>query len=176
MIALNRNAPAAVNSQGARNQASGHKFHVDHATAEPLLQRLDGVQKSGKGWRACCPACGGRSRKLLITEEAGRIGVHCFGCGDTAAILVAVGLSWADLMPPRNWPPSREERRAMTRARRESGWAAALSVVALEAHIALLAARELHLTGGLSIEDGKRLAIAVDRLQNAASVLVEVRG
>lgn len=52
----------------SRTFASGQRFHVDHATAEPLLQRLEGVQKSGSGWRAKCPACGGTSRKVTIAE------------------------------------------------------------------------------------------------------------
>ena len=48
----------------------------------------------------------------------------------------------------------------------------ALSVLALESKVALFAARELHITGGLDIEDGKRLAVAVERIDHAANVLV----
>ena len=52
----------------SRTFASGQRFHVQNATAEPLLQRLEGLQKSGGGWRAKCPACGGASRKVTIAE------------------------------------------------------------------------------------------------------------
>lgn len=158
----------------SKTSAGGHQFHVDHASAEPLLQRLDGVQKAGNGWRARCPACGGHSRKLSVTESDGRVLVHDFGGCKAIEVLEAVGLTWADIMPPRHWPESPEERRRARRAIREAGWAAALSVLALEGKIVLFAARELHLTGGLEIEDGKRLARAVERIDHAAGVLVEV--
>lgn len=148
--------------------------HVE-ANARILLDRLDGVQVQGKGWRARCPSCGGKSRKLSVAESGGRVLVHCFGGCKPIEVLEAVGLTWADIMPPRHWPESPEDRRKARRAVREAGWAAALSVVALEARVALLAARELHLTGGIAIEDGKRLALAVERLEAASAVLVEAR-
>src|SRR5690606_6531649 len=145
------------------------------ANAQILLDRLDGVQKSRQGWRARCPACGGKSRKVSVAEAGGRVLVHAFcGCKPDE-VLGAVGLNWADLFPPRTWPDSPDERRQQRRAMRESAWGAALSTVALEAHVALLAARELHCTGGLSVEDGQRLALAVSRLRDAACVLTEAR-
>ena len=73
-------------------------IHVDRVNPEVLLSRLDGVQKSGNGWRARCPACGGQSRKVSIAEADGRILVHAF-CGCPAdAVLAAVGLRWADCL------------------------------------------------------------------------------
>lgn len=159
---------------GAFGKSAGErKFHVQYATAEPLLQRLDGVQKSGNGWRARCPACGGRSRKVSVTEAEGRVLIYCFGGCPAIEVLGAVGLGWPDVMPPRTWPDSPEDRRRQRRAIREAGWASALSVLALESKVALFAARELHLVGGLSVEDGKRLAEAVQRIDHAANVLVE---
>lgn len=158
-------------AEASRTFASGHRFHVDSATAEPLLQRLDGVQKSGNGWRAKCPACGGSSRKVAIAERDGRVLVHCFGGCKAIEVLEAVGLSWPDIMPPRHWPDNPEQHRQARRAMREVGWSAALETVALEATIALFAARELYFTGGLEVEDGQRLALAVERLTGAQGVL-----
>ena len=89
-----RNAPTG---QGQGAGASHNNFHVDHVTAEPLLQRLDAVQKSGNGWRARCPACGGTSRKVSITEADDRVLVYCFGGCKVEEVLAAVGLSWADI-------------------------------------------------------------------------------
>ena len=156
----------------ARTQQNN--FHVNSASAEPLLQRLDSVQKSGNGWRARCPACGGTSRKLAIAESDGRVLVHCFACNDAEAVLAAVGLRWADLHPPRHWPQSKEEQQRARKAIRESGWSAALSVLALEARIVLLAAREIWTTGGLSnAADDERLAVAVRRVGDCASVLTD---
>lgn len=151
------------------------RYHVGHATAEPLLSRLDGVQKSGDGWRARCPACGGTSRKLTVAERDGRALLHCFGGCKPAEVLEAVSLSWADIMPPRHWPESPEERRQARRAIREAGWASALSVLALEAQVTLIASRQLSRCSVLSEEDGARLAVAVARIDHAAAVLVEVR-
>ena len=157
---------------GGLHVAHHNNFHAQSATAEPLLQRLDAVQKSGNGWRARCPACGGQGRKLSITESDGRVLLNCFGCGDAAAVLDAVGLRWADLMPPRNWPETPDERRRVRRAIRESGWASALDVVALESRVALIAAQQIHTVGGLqSSKDLARLAQAVERLGSAAAVL-----
>jgi len=92
-------------------------------------------------------------------------------------VLAAVGLRWADIMPPRSWPESPEERRRARRAVRESGWAAALSVLALESRIVLLAAREIWAIGGLgSAADGKRLALAVERIAAASATLIDAEG
>lgn len=173
MTSQNRSAPAAANGRGARNAAE--RFHVHAATAEPLLQRLDGVQKSGNGWRAKCPNCGGRSRKVSIAESDSRVLLFCFGGCKAIEVLEAVGITWADIMPPRHWPETPAERRQARRAIREAGWAAALTVLAREARVALFAARELWAIGSLTPEDGQRLRVAVDRIDHAASVLVEVR-
>jgi len=86
-----------------------------------------------------------------------------------------VGLTWADIMPPRHWPESPEERRRARQAIREAGWASALSVLALEAKVTLFAARELWAVGGLSAADGQRLRQAVERIDHAANVLLEAR-
>lgn len=150
-----------------------NNFHTNSASADVLLQRLDGVMKSGNGWRARCPACGGTSRKLSIAESDGRVLIHCFACNDAEAVLAALGLSWADLHPPRNWPQSAEEQRRARRAIKECSWSSALSVLSLESKIVLIASRELAEWPVLSGEDNERLALAVKRIGDAASVLIE---
>lgn len=171
-----------VARQGFRGQTIGRglqpdsttKYHVTTASAEPILSRLDGVQKSGTGWRARCPACEGRSRKLSITVSDGRVLVHCFGGCAAADVLAAVGLRWADIMPPRSWPPSREEQRRARRAIQQTGWAAALAVLSLESKIVALAARDIHHVGGLqSSRDLERLNLAVERIAAASATLID---
>lgn len=144
-------------------------------TAEPLLQRLEGVQKSGNGWRASCPACGGRSRKLSVAQVDDRVLLHCFGGCRAVDVLATAGLTWADLMPPRYWPQTPEERRCARRAIREAGWTAALSTLELEAKVVLIAARLLASWRPLSEADNTRLSQAVERIEGAANVLVEPR-
>lgn len=46
-------------------------------------------------------------------------------------------------------------------------------LLALEARIALDVARDVHVTGGCEIEDGRRLALAVKRLEKIASILAD---
>lgn len=171
-----------VARQGFRGQTIGRglqpdsttKYHVTTASADPLLHRLDGVQKSGTGWRARCPACEGRSRKLSITESGGRVLIHCFGGCAAADVLAAVGLRWADIMPPRAWPLSREEQRRARRAIQQTGWAAALAVLSLESKIVALAARDIHHVGGLqSSRDLERLNLAVERIGAASATLID---
>jgi len=150
------------------------KYHVTTASAEPILSRLEGVQKSGTGWRARCPACEGRSRKLSIAESDGRVLVHCFGGCAAADVLAAVGLGWKDIMPPRSWPISREEQRRARRAIQQTGWAAALTVLSLESKIVALAARDIHQLGGLqSSADLARLNLAVERIGAASATLID---
>lgn len=165
-----RNPPCRAGSEGA-NACGG--MHADHASADVLLQRLDGVQKSGNGWRARCPACGGTSRKLTVAEADDRVLVHCFGCGDPNAILAAVGLSWADLHPPRDWPPSLDERRRARRAIKEAGFATALETLAMEWKVVQLAQRQVSRWQPLCVEDDARLALAGERIDAACNVFSE---
>lgn len=141
---------------------------IERATGKPR-------RKSGNSWRVCCPSCGGGGYKVSITEgDDRRALVTCFSCHDTPAVLASVGLRLADLYPPRHWPESPEERRRARRAIREAGWAAALQVLAMEATVALVAARQLAQWQVLSSADDARLALAVERIDHAAAVLVGV--
>lgn len=166
-----RKERSPVLDRASQETAGERLFHVQNASAYALLQRLEGVQKSGAGWRARCPACGGRSRKLSVTESDNRVLVHCFACNDPEAVLAAVGLTWADLHPPRCWPPSPEERRNARRAVRESGLLSAIAVIAMEGAVVEAAGRQLSRWQCLSAEDDKRLSLAVERASNARMTL-----
>ena len=118
--------------------------HSDSHSLDAVLSRLEGVQRSGKGFRARCPGCGGQSRKLSVSEaDEGRVLLHCFGGCTPSAVLSAMGLQLADLFPVRLSPESPEERRAWRRAAREAKWGAALDVLAHEASVVLILAKEL---------------------------------
>ncbi len=70
-------------------------------TAQELIERLDGVKRTGDGrWIARCPAHEDRSPSLTVREMGdGRVLVHCFaGCG-AGDVVAAVGLRLSDLFP-----------------------------------------------------------------------------
>jgi AAA domain/Toprim-like len=70
-------------------------------TRPAILGKLRGVQPSGDGWMAFCPAHPDRKKQSLSVKRAedGRTLLHCFvGC-ETAAICTAVNMTLADLAP-----------------------------------------------------------------------------
>lgn len=67
-----------------------------------ILNKLDGVKKVGKQWKAKCPAHDDGSPSLYLSETPDeRILIHCHaGCAPND-ILGAIGLSLSDLYPER---------------------------------------------------------------------------
>lgn len=95
--------------------------------ASALLDRLDKVSQTGEGrWIARCPAHEDKSPSLSVRElDTGIILIKCFaGCG-AADVMVAVGLTLADLFPeplmpngtkptrPNHWHAAREALRTL---------------------------------------------------------------
>lgn len=147
---------------------------MSSTTIDLLLSRLDGVKPAGKGWRACCPSCGGRSSKVSIAEgDDGRVLLHCFSGCDAAAIVSAADLQLSDLFPARLPNDSAESRRRMRRAVRESQWGAALEMLAQEARVVHFAACEVKAGRKLNQADVARVASAADRISDARHILRE---
>ena len=68
------------------------------SAAHRLIERLDGVRRTGDGqWRARCPAHGSRSLSLAVADRDGRALVHCFAGCSTEDVLGAVGVELRDL-------------------------------------------------------------------------------
>jgi len=142
------------------------------ANVETLLGRLEAVQASGKGWRAKCPACGGRSRKLSVTEgDDGRLLVHCFGGCEAGEVVQAAGLSLVDLFPERLPADTPEDRRRARLAARETQWGAAIEMLEHEALIIRIAGQQLTSGHVLTADDDERLALAVKRVEEARAIL-----
>jgi hypothetical protein len=58
-----------------------------------LLERLDKVRKTSKGWTACCPVHGDNNPSMSIAERDDVILCHCHACGaNGVAVVAAVGL------------------------------------------------------------------------------------
>ena len=70
-----------------------------------FLAKFEGVQQSGGGWVARCPAHGDDNPSLSIARgEDGRWLVHCHAGCSAEAVVEAVGLKMADLMPSNDRP------------------------------------------------------------------------
>lgn len=137
-----------------------------------LLDRLERVRKSGKGYTARCPAHADRSASLSIGEgNNGSILVHCFAGCAPAEVLSAIGLSLGDLFPERLKPETPQERRAFAQAMREARWAAALDVVCFEMLVVQAAATKRQAGEDLSEDDRDRLERAITRLDHARTEL-----
>ena len=141
-------------------------------TADILISRLDGVIKSGDGWRARCPAHDSKSASLAIgIGDNGTVLVHCFAGCTVHDVLAAVGMELADLFPERIKDASPEARRTAREAFKRSGWAAALGVLARESTVVEVAAHDMAAGKALSTTDHDRLLVACDRIHGAREVL-----
>lgn len=65
--------------------------------AANVLDRLDGVSGANGQWKARCPLHGDETASLSITEDGRGVALHCHAGCDTAAVLSAAGLCFADL-------------------------------------------------------------------------------
>lgn len=142
-------------------------------SAADLIGRLEGVIKTGKGWRARCPAHSGKSASLAIAEaDNGALLVHCFAGCQVHDVLGAVGLQVGDLF-------ARKDLRSMTPAERSQlrqaamlpRWRAALGVLATEASVVLIGACQLGEGQPLDDTDLTRLRVAALRIFDAQEVL-----
>lgn len=79
--------------------------------ADALLERLQGVRRTGEGrWLARCPAHDDGRASLSVRElPEGRVLVHDFGGCTTDDVLAAAGLDWSALFAhhPSDWPEKR---------------------------------------------------------------------
>lgn len=167
-----RQSPAPAGLRDRTHNTSSHP----QFTASPsalLLSRLEGIIKTGRGWRARCPAHGGKSASLAITEgDNGTLLLHCFAGCQVHDILAAVGLQVGDLFV-------RKDLRSMTPAERSQlrqaallpRWRAALDVLATEASVLLIAACQLGDGDLLDDVELTRMRVAALKVFDAQAVL-----
>lgn len=77
---------------------------MDIITIAAVLEKLESVKPAAGGKNiARCPAHDDNSPSLSIAQgDDGRILLHCHAGCKTEAIVAAIGLTMADLMPPRD--------------------------------------------------------------------------
>jgi hypothetical protein len=144
-------------------------FQQHARPVETFLTRLDRVKQTGPDrWIGICPAHPDKSPSLAIRElEDWRILLYCrTGCA-TADILAAVGLEFSDLYPPKPITAT-----GIKPERRPFPARDLLGLIALEATVVLIAARDMLEAGDLVLGDAEfaRLALAADRIETALTV------
>ena len=139
---------------------------------EQFISRLDGVKETGPDrWIACCPAHDDRSPSLTIRDcDDERVLLHCFAGCETEAVLSALGLTFADLMPERigskhGYKPLRS--RFDARQALECIWHEALVVSVL--------AEDMANGKSLSDKDHDRLTLAASRISSAMDAAPSLR-
>lgn len=170
-IPANATAPTQQRRGGmGNNNGFGH---VSASPAALLLPRLERVITTGKGWRARCPAHGGKSASLSIAEgDNNALLLHCFAGCSVHDVLAAVGLEVGDLFARRDLKSmTPTERSQLRQAALLPKWRAALEVLNTETTVLLLAANQLGDGIPLSDDDLARVRVAAFRVFDAKEVL-----
>lgn len=132
-------------------------------------------QRSGRGYRITCPACGTKSYKVAVTEaDNGSVLMHAF-CGHSPAeVLAAMGLTLTDLFPLRDLRTmSPEKRRELRQQSLITKHQAALSILDIEATILEIAAARVGEGIPLADADLTRIRVAALRIHDCRAVLNE---
>lgn len=183
MMPAHENARAVAAAPGvgkSQTDSLRREFSTVGSPVDRILAALESAgfrpRRAGKGWRSRCPACEARSASLSICETPnGGVLLHDFAGCDISAVLAAVGLGLADLYPT-PLRPTTPEARAQARAlalRARVG--AAADVLAAEARIIVLAARDITDGKTLAGEDRDRVLLAAERAERARDELRGVR-
>lgn len=91
-------------------------------TISELVRTLHAKGRHPK-WRAKCPSHRSRALTLAIYANKEGIGLHCHAGCPRDEVLAAMGLTWKDLRPQRDWLPP-EAFKAMKQKEREAEQAA----------------------------------------------------
>ena len=74
-----------------------------NSNIDALISRLDKVVSVGDGkWKACCPAHDDKSPSLAISDNNGKILLHCFAGCTALDVVHAVDMELQDLFPDDN--------------------------------------------------------------------------
>lgn len=135
-----------------------------------LLSRLSKVKRTGLDkFAACCPAHDDTSPSLHIREtEDGRTLIRCFAGCSADEVVSALGLSLADLMPPRPLTDTR-----LKSERRPFFPSDVFEIARLEIGVASVIAIDMHKGRSVSEGDYERLWQCVERLNGITEAAYE---
>ena len=133
---------------------------------DAVLHHLEKVKRTGPGkWQALCPAHDDRRPSLSIKEaDDGRVLLRCWNGCRAAEIVLALGLSLADLFPG--------DRRSLADhgtgpMRRPFDYRDALTGIAHEATVARLIVSAINRGDDVDADALDRLALAEERIDDA---------
>lgn len=133
-----------------------------------FLSHLDGVHKSGDGFRVRCPAHGGKNTGTLSVGETdeGKILIKCWAGCSAHEVLSAIGLEMTDLFPERLTHHSTpEQRRKWKQDALHRDWTEFLNIAAFEMNIIYVAGLQIRAGNPLSDEHKTRLDAALNRIR-----------
>lgn len=129
-----------------------------------LLSRLEKVQPIGSNrYKALCPAHDDRSPSLAIRDDSDRLLLHCFSGCETADVLGAIGLTFADIMPAKAIGNFKKEKRPFY----------AMDVIGIiknEATLVYIYASDMARGLTLTSADKERLLLATSRINHGYEV------
>ena len=110
-----QNLNFVVNNPERKNRQM-HAFHqgggaaMSATTVRPIDHVLDALHyqgpREGHTFTCLCPTHDDRTESLSVTEaKDGKVLIHCHAGCDTKAIVTKLGLTFADLQPPRHQKP-----------------------------------------------------------------------
>ena len=171
MSALQEKRNPAGGPGFAGGQTTGRGLQGNHSTAGTalLLDRLECVRKSGRGWIARCPAHGDKRPSLSLAEgDDGRVLLHCFGGCSAASVVHAVGLTLGDLFPARldRHMDAAGRRKVEMETRIARRWAA-IGACLPELALVEVAASQMARGEPLSASDAQRVSEAHETIHRA---------
>jgi hypothetical protein len=141
-----------------------------------VLSKLEGVRRSGRGWRADSPVSGSKGAVSVAEADNGSVLICDFSAAGVHEVLAAIGLQPSDLYPPSERAQSAADRRANRDRLALTTVRAAAEVLAAEALVLLAAAGWLRSGEPLPESEVERLRLAERRIDAARLALsAEVR-
>ena len=131
---------------------------------DKLLSRLEKVKRiANDRYTAICPSHDDRSPSLAIKDADDRLLLHCFcGC-ETADVLSAIGLTFADVMPSQNKGNFKKDKKPFYAID-------ILAIIKFEVSLVYLYASDVSKGLRLTSQEKERLLLATSRINHAYEV------
>ena len=131
---------------------------------ENILTKLEKVESRGaERWIARCPAHPDRSPSLAIKISGEQVLLHCFAGCSVEQILDSINAEWADIMP-QSKPTGYKHKKSFFPA------SDVLACLEHELLVCVLVAQQMVDGESIDSEDKERLALAVQRIDEARSL------